>query len=80
MTYDEIKAEVLALSTDDKKRLILETFPEISREAIKDPGFMMQLFPVFLGVLRESGMDLQQLVKLASMMSTSNDPGATEKR
>jgi len=74
MTYEEMKAEVLALSAEDKKRLILETFPDISRDAIKDPGFMMQLFPIFLGVLRESGMDLQQLVKLASMMSPPEKP------
>ncbi|PLY00698.1 MAG: hypothetical protein C0624_11685 [Desulfuromonas sp.] len=71
MNYDEIKAEVLALDGEDKKRLILETFSELSREAIKDPNFLMQMFPVFLGVLRDSGMDLQQLVTLASMMSNS---------
>ena len=68
MTYEEIKAEVLALESEDKKRLILETFPELSRDAIKDPTFIMQLFPVFLGVLRDSGMELQQLVQLASML------------
>ena len=68
MNYQEIKTEVLALSDAEKKQLILETFPDLSRDAIKDPGFIMQLFPMFLGVLRESGMDLQQLVKLAGML------------
>jgi len=78
MTYEEIKAEVLVLESEDKKRLILETFPELSRDAIKDPGFIMQLFPVFLGVLRESGMELQQLVQLASMFGGSKAGEATK--
>ena len=72
MNYEEIKNEVLELSSEDKKRLIIETFPEISKDAIKDPGFVMQLFPMFLSVLRESGMDLQQLVKLAGMLGGNN--------
>jgi len=78
MTYEEIKAEVLALEGEDKKRLILETFPELSRDAIKDPGFIMQLFPVFLGVLRESGMELQQLVQLASMLGGGSKSEASK--
>ena len=68
MNYQEIKTEVLALSDAEKKQLILETFPDLSRDAIKDPGFIMQLFPMFLGVMRESGMDLKQLVKLAAIL------------
>jgi len=79
MTYAEIKAAVLALDPADKNRLVLETFPELSRDAVKDPGFIMQLFPLFLGVLRESGMDLQQLVKLAGMFGgATNDETAKE--
>jgi hypothetical protein len=72
MNYDELKTAVLALEPEDKKRLILETFPELSKDAIKDPTFIMQLFPVFLGVLRDSGMELQQLVQLASMLGNQN--------
>jgi len=34
----------------------------------KEPGFMMQLFPVLMGILKESGMDLQQLLQMASVM------------
>lgn len=78
MTYEEIKSEVLALQSEDKKRLILETFPELSRDAIKDPTFIMQLFPVFLGVLRDSGMELQQLVQLASMLGGNQKSEATK--
>ena len=50
MNYDDLKSAVLALEPEDKKRLILETFPELSKDAIKDPSFIMQLFPVFLSV------------------------------
>ena len=78
MTYEELKNEVLALGSEDKKRLILETFPELSRDAIKDPGFIMQLFPVFLGVLRDSGMELQQLIQLASMLGGTQNSGTTK--
>jgi len=69
MNYDELKTAVLALESDDKKRLILETFPELARDAVKDPGFILQLLPVFLGVLRDSGMELQQLIQLAGMLA-----------
>jgi len=69
MNYEELKAAVLALNSDDQKRLILETFPELARDAVKDPGFLLQLLPAFLGVLRDSGMDLQQLLQLAGMFS-----------
>lgn len=68
MTIDEIKEGLLALSKEEKQTFILETLPILAKEVIKEPGFMMQLFPVLLDILKESGMDLQQLISLASMM------------
>ncbi|PLX85331.1 MAG: hypothetical protein C0617_04465 [Desulfuromonas sp.] len=69
MTIDELKGAVLALGADEKKAFILETLPELAKDAMQDPGFLTQLLPVFLGILKDSGMDLQQLLQLASMMS-----------
>ncbi len=68
MTVEEIKAALLALSMEEKKAFVLGTLPELSKDLIKEPGFMLQLFPVLLGILKQSGMDLQQLLQLASMM------------
>jgi len=68
MTVEEIKTALMALSSEEKKTFILETLPDLAGEVIKEPGFMMQLFPVLLGILKESGMDLQQLLQFATMM------------
>ena len=68
MSSEEIKAALLGLSKEEKQAFILETLPGLAKDVIKEPGFMMQLFPVLLGILKESGMDLQQLIQLASMM------------
>lgn len=68
MTHEELKTAVLGLSIEDKKAFIIEALPELAGDVIKEPGFMMQLFPVLLGILKESGMDLQQLIQLATMM------------
>ena len=68
MTVEEIKTALMALSSEEKKAFILETLPGLAEEVIKEPGFMMQLFPVLLGILKESGMDLQQLLQFATMM------------
>ena len=68
MTTEEIKSALLGLSIEDKKEFIIEVLPQLAGDVIKEPGFMMQLFPVLLGILKESGMDLQQLMQLASMM------------
>ena len=69
MTVEELKSAVLALPIAEKKSFILEALPELSREVMQEPGFMMQLFPVLLQILKESGMDLQQLLQLAAMMN-----------
>ena len=68
MTVEEIKTTLMGLSSEEKKAFILETLPDLAGEVIKEPGFMMQLFPVLLGILKESGMDLQQLLQFATMM------------
>jgi hypothetical protein len=41
----------------------------MAKEAMQDPSFLMQLFPVFLGIVKDSGLDLQQLLQFAAMMS-----------
>ena len=67
MSPEEIKTALYGLSDEEKKAFIIDTLPVLTREVMKDPDFMMQLFPVMLGILKESGMDLQQLVQMASM-------------
>ncbi|MBN1957850.1 MAG: hypothetical protein JXQ81_04745 [Desulfuromonadales bacterium] len=69
MTSAEIKAALMGLSIEEKKAFIIEALPELAGDVIKEPGFMMQLFPVLLGILKQSGMDLQQLLQLATMMA-----------
>jgi uncharacterized protein YcgL (UPF0745 family) len=68
MTVEELKTAVLALDVEQRKTFILATLPEVAKEAMQDQAFLMQLFPVFLGLLRESGVDLQQLLQFAAMM------------
>ncbi|MEJ2700338.1 MAG: hypothetical protein P8Z70_11855 [Desulfuromonadales bacterium] len=71
MTVQELKTAVMALETEEKKAFILETLPLLAQDAMKDPSFLMQLFPVFLGIVKESGLDLQQLLQLATMFGGS---------
>ena len=73
MTTEEIKNALLSLSKEEKQAFILDTLPIMAKEVINEPGFMMQLFPVMLGILKESGMDLQQLISFASMMGAQTD-------
>lgn len=68
MSPEAIKTALLGLSKEEKQAFILETLPDLAKDVIKEPGFMIQLFPVLLGILKESGMDLQQLLQMASMM------------
>jgi len=68
MTPEEIKSALLGLSKAEKQTFILDTLPDLAKEVVKEPGFMMQLFPVLMGILKESGMDLQQLLQMASVM------------
>jgi hypothetical protein len=73
MTVEELKQAVMALSLEEKKAFIIETLPGISRDAMQDPAFLMQLLPVFLGIVRESGLDLQQVIQFASMFGGAPD-------
>ena len=72
MTIAELKSAILALSPEEKKAFILDTLPDLAREGMQDPAFLMQLFPVFTGLLKESGIDMQQLLQFAAMMGANN--------
>ncbi|HKJ88118.1 MAG TPA: hypothetical protein VKA48_06385 [Gammaproteobacteria bacterium] len=69
MTVDELRTAVMALPLEEKKAFILETLQPLAREAMADPNFLSQLVPVFLGIVKESGLDLQQLIQFASMFA-----------
>ena len=58
MSPDAIKEALLGLSKEEKQAFIIDTLPDLAKEVVNEPGFMMQLFPVLLGILKESGMDL----------------------
>jgi hypothetical protein len=73
MTSEEIRSVLMGLSKEEKQAFIINTLPELAKEVIKEPGFMLQLFPVLLGILKESGMDLQQLLQFATMMGAQQD-------
>ena len=70
MTHQEIRTALLDLPTEEQQAFILETLPVLARDLVKEPDFMMQLFPVLLNILKESGMDLQQLIQLATMLNS----------
>lgn len=72
MTVENLKEAVLALGPEEKKAFILQTLPDLARDAMKDPAFLFELFPIFMGLLKETGMDMQQLLGLASMMGGSS--------
>jgi len=67
LTTDELKIAVLELDTEAKKKFILETLPPLAKDAMQDRSFLLQLFPVFLGILKESGLDMQQLLQFATV-------------
>ena len=69
MSSEEIKTALLGLSKEQKQAFIIDALPELARDLVKDPAFMVQLFPVMLGILKESGMDLPQLMQMAAAMS-----------
>ncbi|OEU71219.1 MAG: hypothetical protein BA874_00695 [Desulfuromonadales bacterium C00003068] len=67
MSLEQLQETVMALSTEEKQQFILNTLPEMAKEAMQDPSFMMQLLPVFLGIVKESGLDIQQLLQFAAL-------------
>jgi hypothetical protein len=68
MTQQEITDAVMALSLEEKQAFILNTLPGLAKEAMEDKTFLMQLLPVFLGIVQESGLDLEQLMPLLGSM------------
>lgn len=73
MSLEEIKTALFGLSEEEKKAFIIDTLPVLTKEVMQDPAFMMQLFPVMLGILKESGLELQQLVQMAAMFGGQQD-------
>ena len=71
MTQQEITDAVMALSLEEKQAFILNTLPGLAKEAMQDKTFLMQLLPVFLGIVQESGLDLAQLMPLLGSMPLS---------
>ncbi len=68
MTQQEITDIVMAMSLEDKKAFILQTLPGLAKDAMADKSFLLQMLPVFLGIVKESGLDLAQLLPLLSSM------------
>jgi len=71
MNPEQLKAAVKAMDPESKKAFILNALPDLVKEAMQDRMFLMQLFPIFVTILQESGIELQQLLQLASLL----DPG-----
>lgn len=69
MTVEELKEAVLALETEEKKAFVLAALPELGKDLAKEPGFLGQLLPIFLGLVKEAGIDMQQLLQMASLMT-----------
>ena len=76
MTVQELKTSVMALSLEEKKAFIIETLPDLAKDAMQDPSFLMQLLPIFLGIVKDSGLDLQQVIQFATMFGGA--PAAPE--
>ncbi len=75
MNVEELKQEIMQLSTAEKQEFILTALPEISEEALQDSGFMLRLLPVLLNMVKKSGIDLHQLMQFVALQqgSTSED-------
>ncbi len=68
MTQQELTDAVMALSLEEKKAFIVNTLPDLAKDAMEDKSFLLQLLPVFLGIVKESGLDLAQLMPLLGSM------------
>lgn len=78
MTPENLSSALRNLDSDSRKALLLEIMPELVREAIQDQTFLLQLFPVFFELLQQSGLDPQQLLRMAGLFSMSNPAGLKE--
>jgi hypothetical protein len=72
MTVAQLKEAVLALEPEEKRVFITETLPDLAKDAMQDPSFLMQLLPIFLEIVRESGIDLQQAIRFAAILGGDN--------
>ncbi|MBN2645796.1 MAG: hypothetical protein JXR59_10030 [Desulfuromonadaceae bacterium] len=67
MTVEELQSAIMALSTEEKQQFILSTLPDLAREAMEDSSFMLKLLPIFLGIVQDGGLNLQQLMQFAAL-------------
>jgi len=72
MSLEELQSAIMALSTEEKQTFILNTLPDLASEAMQDPTFMMKLLPIFLGIVKQSGLDIQQLLQFAALHSAAS--------
>lgn len=64
MTQQELTDAVMALSLEEKKAFIVNTLPGLAKDAMEDKTFLLQMLPVILGIVKESGLDFAQLLPL----------------
>lgn len=69
MTQQELSDAVMTLSLEDKKKFIITTLPNLAKDAMEDPAFLLQLLPIMLGIVKDSGLDLAQIMPLLGGMS-----------
>ncbi|MDF1580288.1 MAG: hypothetical protein P1P74_05835 [Desulfuromonadales bacterium] len=69
MTQQELSDAVMTLSLEDKKKFIITTLPDLAKDAMEDPAFLLELLPIMLGIVKDSGLDLAQLMPLLGGMS-----------
>ncbi len=67
MNIEELKQQVMQLTTTEKQEFILTALPDLADEALQDSGFMLRLLPVMLEIVKKSGIDLQQLMQFAAL-------------
>lgn len=77
-TVARLKEELLRLNPEEKKVLMLEVLPDLGREAMQDPTFLPQILPVFLNMIKQSGIDMSQLLQLANVLAATA-PSADQK-
>lgn len=73
MNVEELKQEVMQLSTTEKQDFILTALPDLADEALQDSGFMLRLLPVMLEIVKQSGIDMQQLMQFAAMQQGNSN-------
>lgn len=74
MTVTELKSAVLALDPESQQQFILSLLPELGPSLVQDPGFLPKLLPVLLTLVKQSGVDLAQLLQMASMFAPAATP------